>query len=357
MDTAESVRLLDLEPDLGRFLTPADTELIGALCVPVVEIPAGELDLHALLTAHRAFAMLLIEGMLVRRIVVHESGALRLLGPGDIVSAVSGQSSMLISATGWRVATRTRLAVLGRDVLLAAHRAPRLVAGLHARGAEQADRVALQLAICQLPRVEDRVLSMLWLLAESWGQVTAHGTALRLQLTHETLGGLVGARRSTVTLALSQLTDDGAILRQERGWLLLEPPPVFDVAVPRHEILPELLAPLPVPPRPEPQRVGVDVASDLLGQVKALREVRAHLAQVRDQNQARIARDLERIRETRRRSVELRREARARRAEEHSAVLRLHHHDRAGDAVGASEREADDAAAEGLPAPVDGVED
>src|SRR5205814_1889348 len=107
---------------------------------------------------------------------------------------------------------------------IAAHRTPRLVAGLHARSTEQADRVAVQLAVCQLPRVEDRVLSMLWLLAESWGQVTAHGTALRLHLTHETLGGLVGARRSTVTLALGQLTEGGAILRQDRGWLLPVPP-------------------------------------------------------------------------------------------------------------------------------------
>ena len=46
-----------------------------------------------------------------------------------------------------------------------------------------------------------------------------------MALTHETLGGLIGARRPTVTLALRKLSEDGSVLRQESGWLLLELPP------------------------------------------------------------------------------------------------------------------------------------
>jgi hypothetical protein len=47
---------------------------------------------------------------------------------------------------------------------------------------------------------------------------------LPLALTHETLGGLVGARRPTVTLALRELTERGALVHQSPGWLLLEAP-------------------------------------------------------------------------------------------------------------------------------------
>jgi hypothetical protein len=64
----------------------------------------------------------------------------------------------------------------------------------------------------------------MWLLAESWGQVTASGTVLPIELTHSALGGLIGARRPTVTLALSELSERGALVRQAGGWLLLEPP-------------------------------------------------------------------------------------------------------------------------------------
>jgi CRP-like cAMP-binding protein len=329
-------------------MTAADREAIGELEAPVVTVPAGELDLAELLSAQRSFGVILVDGMLIRRVVVGESATLRLLGPGDLLGVPTSQASTLIAGSGLRAAVPTRVALLGRDVLLAAHRAPRLVAGLQARSTEQSDRVALQLAICQLPRVEDRVLSMLWLLAESWGHVTSHGTALRLRLTHETIGGLVGARRSTVTLALGQLTDEAAIARQDDGWMLLAPPPVFEVKSDRI-IPPEILEPLEVvPPAPPPTLDRQAVVA----RVQELREVREELARVRRINAERAERDLARARATRQHSVELRRLARARRAEERLSS-RFHHHDGSGDPLGSAERHDDDAAAEGLAAPVD----
>jgi hypothetical protein len=46
-----------------------------------------------------------------------------------------------------------------------------------------------------------------------------------MSLTHDVLGALVGARRPTITLALRELTERGAIARQDQGWLLLQEPP------------------------------------------------------------------------------------------------------------------------------------
>jgi hypothetical protein len=343
-----------LEPDLGRFMTEADAEVLDGLPVPVVEVPAGDLDLSGVLADHSAFGLILLDGMLVRRVVVSGAATLRLLGPGDVVTPSSAVASMLLSGSGWRAAAPTRVAVLGRDALLAAHRAPRLVAGLQVRGAEQADRVMLQLAICQLPRVEDRVLSMLWLLAESWGQVTMHGTALRLHLTHETIGGLVGARRSTVTLALGQLTDEGAILRHERGWLLLQPTPAHDT-VAEAQPDPELLAPLAPIQRAHNGRPKD--ADDLAARLREQRAMTEQLREVRDEARRRLAQDLERLVETRRRSLELREQARSHRGPGGSRLAGLHHHDHAGGRVGAVERQADHAAPEAPAAAVDGVED
>jgi CRP-like cAMP-binding protein len=346
------VQLLELEPDLGRFLTEEDVVALDGLAVPVIEVPAGEVDIGSLMAENRAFGAVLIDGMLVRRLVVGDAATLRLLGPGDVVSALRAPSSMLIAGRGWRVAAPMTLAMLGRDVLLAAHRAPRLVAGLSARTAEQADRVALQVAICQLPRVEDRVLSLLWLLAESWGQVTAQGTALRMHLTHETIGGLVGARRSTVTLAIGQLTDEGAILRQDRGWLLLEQPHVA-ATKPALEPDPELLDPLaPIESHEflEPAR-----PTDVAARVKELRVATDRLSSIGIEARRRLQHDLQRLVEIRRRSFELRSEARARRGA--SAVAGLHHHDHAGDGVRAAQRKTHHSAAEGLAPSVDRVDD
>ena len=81
------------------------------------------------------------------------------------------------------------------------------------------------MAICQLPRVEDRVLAILWLLAESWGRVSAEGVLLPIDLTHQALGELIGAKRPTVTLAVGQLARRGAAERRTAGWMLHDAPP------------------------------------------------------------------------------------------------------------------------------------
>jgi hypothetical protein len=139
-------------------------------------------------------------------------------------------------------AQASRVALFGGEVLAAFRRWPALAAGFHARMGEQAERLAVQLAICQLPRVEERLLALMWWLAESWGRVTSVGTLLPLAMTHDVLGALVGARRPTVTLAIGELVERGAIARQDRGWLLLEAPPT-----PAH-VAPTLDDPTLIPP-------------------------------------------------------------------------------------------------------------
>lgn len=225
MTSAANVLLLDVDPDLGRFLSADEREQAQQLVVPVTTVPRGRLELDALLEQHAAFGALILEGVLLREMQVGEHVALRLLGPGDIISRAGAPRSMLLGDPDCRVAADMRLALLGNEVLIASHRCPRLVAGLHVRTAEQCERLAAQLAICQLSRVDQRLLALMWLLAESWGQVTPGGTLLPMSLTHDALGALIGARRPTVTLALGELSGRGAIVRQDRGWLLLQAPP------------------------------------------------------------------------------------------------------------------------------------
>ena len=218
------IALLAAEPEIARFMTEEERAGAERLSVPVRTIPRGPVDLAAVLGNARAFGAIILEGMLFTHPRVGDQIALRLLGPGDALSLPGTWRSSLLQEDSVNAAVRTRLALLGNDVLVAARRWPHLVAGLHVRLAEQTDRLAAQLAICQLPRVEQRLLAVMWLLAESWGQMTSIGTRLPLNLTHDSLGALIGARRPTVTLALGELTERGAIVRQGRGWLLVESP-------------------------------------------------------------------------------------------------------------------------------------
>jgi CRP/FNR family transcriptional regulator, cyclic AMP receptor protein len=282
------ISLLDVEPDLARFMSADEQAEAATVSLPVTRLPRGAVDLEALLGRNGVFGALVLDGMLFSHHRVGEQTALRLLGPGDLLAVPGAGASTMLPQSVLSATAPVTMALFGTEVLLAARRWPRIVAGFHVRIAEQSDRVAAQLTICQFPRVDQRLLAMMWLLAESWGQVTSAGTRVPLNLTHDAFGALVGARRPTVTLALGQLMERGAIVRQDRGWLLLEapvevlqPPP----AHPEHEVLID-----------EPQSAwkGTDTAApsseelheQLLVTVKRLRA--EHLA-TRDRVRSRLA--------------------------------------------------------------------
>lgn len=218
------IRLIEAEPGLMRYLGPEDCEQAQEIQLPVIPLGKGEAELRRLFERHGAFGALVLEGMLLQQLTLGKHAGLRLLGPGDILSLTGAPRSMLVMQSSCRATVPTRLVLLEREMLLAVRRWPKIAAGLHAHSGEQSERLVTQLMICQLPRVDERLLALLWLLAESWGQVTRDGTLLPIALTHAALGGLIGARRPTVTLALGNLTAAGAIQRQPRGWLLLGSP-------------------------------------------------------------------------------------------------------------------------------------
>jgi CRP-like cAMP-binding protein len=193
--------------------------------VPVREIDRGEFPSTELFVKSGAFGGLILEGMVLQRLQLGTHTTMKIHGPGDLLARVTGPGSTLVSAWTMSAAQTSRIALFGGEVLAAFRRWPALAAGFHARMGEQAERLAVQLAICQLPRVEERLLALMWWLAESWGRVTSVGTLLPVAMTHDVLGALVGARRPTVTLAIGELVERGAIARQDRGWLLLEAPP------------------------------------------------------------------------------------------------------------------------------------
>jgi CRP/FNR family cyclic AMP-dependent transcriptional regulator len=224
MVTSGRIPLLAADPELERLLGPEERLLADQITLPVQEIAAGPVSLPAALDGPGAFAALVLDGILLQTARLGEHTGLRLVGPGELLALRGSMPTALILDASLRATVPTQLALFGDEFLYAARRLPRLMAGLHDRSSDQSDRTLAQMLICQLPRVDDRLLSMLWLVAETWGRVTASGTVVPVRLTHAVLGGLIGARRSTVTLALKELTERGAVLRQAEGWLLLEPP-------------------------------------------------------------------------------------------------------------------------------------
>src|SRR5437588_305869 len=147
----------ELEPDLGAFVRPDDRFVLEQFSVPVVHVSNGSISVGELLERRAAFAAVVFEGLVLHDLAIGGEPALRILGPGDVISLPDGPGPSLLRTSRYRARASTRLALLGNDFLAAARRVPTVLVGLRAAEAGQVERLAAQLVICQMPRVADRV--------------------------------------------------------------------------------------------------------------------------------------------------------------------------------------------------------
>jgi CRP/FNR family transcriptional regulator, cyclic AMP receptor protein len=219
-----AVRLLDVDPELGDHLTPNERDLAGrALLVATRTLEPGPWDPENDPPAARPVGgLLVLDGILTREIAFAGRRTTELLGASDVIRPWNEdvQFEALPFTAGWEVHSPTRLALLEERFALVAGRWPSLLAAIGERHIRRARGLAFQRAIAQLPRVDDRLLVLLWSMAERWGRVGPQGVRLPLALPHRTLATLVGARRPSVTTALTGLSRDGLVERTTDGWLL-----------------------------------------------------------------------------------------------------------------------------------------
>jgi CRP/FNR family cyclic AMP-dependent transcriptional regulator len=216
------VPLLRLDAGL-RAAVPAD-ELSAAerfVTAPGRALEPGTWTVPTLGADADAFAALLVEGLVTHETTIAGRRTADLLGPGDIFHPWRPFDAAIPGTSRWASSTTALVAVLDARFIAAARRWPLMYRVIHDRMADQLDRAATRAAIMGLPRVEQRVLGLLWQLAERWGTVRPEGVVLDLALTHELIGQLVGAQRPTVSLALRALADDDLLRRTAAGaWLL-----------------------------------------------------------------------------------------------------------------------------------------
>jgi hypothetical protein len=165
---------------------------------------------------------------MTRELALADNVSGELLGPGDLVRPwqAGGPERLVPFGVRWTVLEPTRLAVLDRRFAAALSRYPQVNVMLIDRLTERSQRLALMQAISQLNGVDRRLLTLFWHLAERWGRVTAAGVTVSVSVPHRVIAQLVGARRPTVSTALSQLAERGELLRQTDGSWLLSGAPV-----------------------------------------------------------------------------------------------------------------------------------
>lgn len=169
----------------------------------------------------QALGLLVLEGLVLREVDIAGRLTAELLGRGDLIRPWAEQDvDPLPGRVGWTVISPLRAAVLDGRMAAVTGRWPQVEELLLRRIDSRLRLLAMQRALAQIPRVDARVLALLWLLADRWGHVSPLGISVPVPLTHETLAKLVGARRPSVTTALGILRRRGLIERVADGWLL-----------------------------------------------------------------------------------------------------------------------------------------
>jgi CRP/FNR family transcriptional regulator, cyclic AMP receptor protein len=228
--TSETIRLLEADPELGALLAPARrAEAERDLIVRTHRLSVGPWDVTRLSSASADHVgLLVLDGVIARELVVADHVSAELLGPGDLVRPWqgAGAAGLLPVQAVWSVLSTVTLAVLDRRFAAEAARYPEITAALFDRLGERSLRLATTQAISQLTRVDRRLKALFWHLAERWGRMSGDGVVVPLALTHRILGQLVGARRPTVSTALSELAEREELVRRADGsWLLRGDPP------------------------------------------------------------------------------------------------------------------------------------
>jgi CRP-like cAMP-binding protein len=218
------VRILLEDPDLARRLDPFEAELAARQAVGYLEqVPDGPWQPSAAALEQCAYGCLILSGLMVREVSAGTGTTAELLGAGEVIHPAeeADATPFVAPAARWTALEPTRVAWLDAPFGLALRRWPELGSTLLERSQRRADRLALSQAISQLTRVDDRVVILLWHLAERWGRVRSDGVVLPIRLTHRVLARLIGARRPSVTTAVGTLERDGRISRIEKGgWVL-----------------------------------------------------------------------------------------------------------------------------------------
>lgn len=221
MTRARGIRLLDVDPSLRAALSPElCRDAAVSLVVAAREFEPGIWE-RSEYGARDQLGCLVVTGLVTRTVKVPEGQSVELLGPMDLVRPWQEDAASFCESE-FRLLQRTMFAELDAGFAARLCRWPPLLAEFSSRILRRSRRLAVDAAISNIVGVEQRILMLLWHLAERWGHVTSEGVVVDVALSQQLLAELAGTRRPTVSTALSTLQESGRIRSADDGsWVLL----------------------------------------------------------------------------------------------------------------------------------------
>jgi CRP-like cAMP-binding protein len=206
--------VLDLDDELAEEFDLRGRVAVRQLATArVLQLAVGDCDLASSFDrARRGPGLLILDGLVACETCTGDRVAAELVGSGDLLQAPSLVTDDLLERTcHWRALRPTRLALLDADFVDRVRPFPQLVRALLSRAYRRSAELDVLRAITSQPRLEVRLVLVLWHLAARWGRVEPAAVRLCLPLTHRLLGQMVAAERPSISHALKRLAQAGFV--------------------------------------------------------------------------------------------------------------------------------------------------
>ena len=222
-----TVRVLDVDPDLGARIPQDEAAAAGdAAIAALLRLERGPWTEMPSRVDPGSLGFLVLDGLLLCTVEVAGRPNVELVGRGDVIRPWVETEGTLPQPIRWTVLVPAEVAWLDREFARRTAVWPEVASALIGRLVIRARHLLFQRGVGAIPRVDERLLLVLWDLADRWGKVRVDGVHLPLPLSHSLLASVVGAQRPSVTTALGKLRRDGLVEQTPGGWLLLGEAPV-----------------------------------------------------------------------------------------------------------------------------------
>jgi hypothetical protein len=216
-----TIRLLDAEPSLARGIERRVLDNAREkLTVEVRSIEPGPWQGASTTPSSPLFlGYLILDGAFTREVEVSSRPSIELLGPGDLVRPwVVPQALKAMGVTDdWTLISSGHVAMIDEQFHQSAQEFPSILTVLMDRVVARSRWLGFHVALCQLPRIDHRLLLTFRYLAERWGVQEPRGVKIPVRLSHRNLAAMIGARRPKVSSALTTLSEGGLIEQAPDG--------------------------------------------------------------------------------------------------------------------------------------------
>jgi CRP-like cAMP-binding protein len=219
------IHILDEDPDLAVGLMGGRRATARRRAVAsVLQLNRGSADfVSAYGWASGWFGLLVLDGLILQSASVLGHTSAQVLAPGDVFCPweIEQDCALLPTTVTYDVVIESRVALLDDAFAERVRPWPEIASALIARADRRAHGLTVTRGLAAYPRVDVRIVALLWQLAERSGvAVEDEMVVLPIRLAHDTVARIVGCERSSVSSALGSLRREGLIVLHENGWIL-----------------------------------------------------------------------------------------------------------------------------------------